>query len=573
MPVLNSDIKAIFNKMADLLEIQGANRFRVGAYRNAARTIGGLPRNVVDLVKEKKDLSKLPGIGKDLAQKIKEIVKTGNLKDLKELEDKEGSSLPELMKIPGLGPRKVKALYDALGVENIQALKEAAEEGKVRKVEGFGKKTEANILKEIKRLKKRGNRTPYYIAQQAAEPLVSYLKQKKGVKRVKMAGSFRRRKETVGDLDILVSCKRGTDVMEHFTSYENVADIISQGKTKSTVILNSGLQVDLRVIHMVSWGAALHYFTGSKEHSIAIRKLALKKDLKINEYGVFKNDERIAGKNEEEVYKQVDLPYIPPELRENRGEIKAAAKDNLPRLITLKDIRGDLHMHTTKTDGHNTISEMAETACKKGYEYIAITEHSKHARVANGLNARELAKHIKNIEKIDKQMEGISVLKGIEVDILEDGSLDLPDEILQELDVVVCAVHYRFDLSKKKQTRRIIKALENPLVNILAHPTGRLIGERDPYTMDMEAVMKAIKDNGCFLELNSQPERLDLNDIHCKMAKEMGIKISMVTDAHSINNLDFMPYGVHQGRRGWLEADDVINTRSLNDLKKLLKKS
>lgn len=572
MPVHNVEVEVIFNKIADLLEIKGANPYRIRAYRNAAMTIGGLAHNVVDLIRKKEDLTKLPGIGKDLAQKIKKIVETGELRTLNELKKEIDISLIDLLKIPGLGPKKVKKLHEKLGIKSLQGLKKAAKKKKVREVEGFGKKTEANILKEIERLEEREKRTPYDIARQYAEPLISYLKKKKGVKQVKIAGSFRRCKETVGDLDILLSCKKGTDAIEHFVNYEEVADIISQGKSKSTVILDSGLQVDLRVISTVSWGAALHYFTGSKAHNIAIRKLALKKDLKINEYGVFKNDKRIASKSEKEVYKQVDLPYIPPELRERRGEIKAAAKDRLPKLITLDDIQGDLHMHTKKSDGHNTILEMAKAAKKKGYKYIAITEHSKHTAIAGGLNAKELAKHIKNIEKADKKIEGISILKGIEVDILEDGSLDLPDDILKKLDVVICAVHYKFDLSKKKQTSRIIKALENPLVNILAHPTGRLIQERDPYDVDMEKIMKAAKENGCFLELNSHPDRLDLNDAYCKMAKEMGLKLSIDTDAHSTEGLDYITYGINQARRGWLEANDVINTRSLSDLKKLLKK-
>jgi DNA polymerase (family 10) len=376
----------------------------------------------------------------------------------------------------------------------------------------------------------------------------------------------------VGDLDILASCKKGTDLITHFVNYEEVDDVISKGKTKSTVILKSGLQVDLRVIAAVSWGAGLFYFTGSKAHNIAIRRLALKRGLKINEYGVFKNDKRIAGKSEEEMYAQVDLPYIVPELRENRGEIKAAAEGKLPALITLEDIRGDLHMHTKKSDGQHTIAQMAQAALEKGYEYIAITEHSQHVRIARGLDTKALEKHIEEIDTINNQIDGIEVLKGIEVDILEDGSLDLPDAVLKKLDIVICAVHYLFDLPEEKQTRRIIKALENPFVNILAHPTGRLIGERDPYQIDMKAIMKAAKENNAFLELNSYPYRLDLNDTYCKMAKEMGLKIAINSDAHSIDGLENLSFGIQQARRGWLEVDDVINTQDLDNLKRLLNK-
>ncbi|MBD3791594.1 MAG: DNA polymerase/3'-5' exonuclease PolX [Campylobacterales bacterium] len=572
MPVHNTDIEEIFKEVADLLELQDANPFRVRAYRNAARTIASLPYSIIDLVEKDKDLTELPGIGEDLADKIREICRTGTLKFLKKLESEEGGSLHTLMGIPGLGPKKVKALHQTLGIETLQELAEAAQQGKIGTVQGFGEKSEANILKELNRLKERSGRTPYPVACQLAAPLIKYLKQKSGVKQIQIAGSFRRAKETVGDLDILASCTRGTDLVTYFVHYEEVDDVISEGKSRSTVILKSGLQVDLRVIPAVSWGAGLFYFTGSKAHNIAIRKLALKKGLKVNEYGVFKNDKRIAGKSEEEMYAQVDLPYIVPELRENRGEIKAAAEGKLPKLITLDDIHGDLHMHTKKSDGQHSISQMAEAAREKGYEYIAITEHSQHVRIARGLDAKTLERHIEEINTINNQIDGIEILKGIEVDILEDGSLDLPDEILKALDIVICAVHYLFDLPEEQQTRRIIKALENPFVNILAHPTGRVIGERDPYQVDMKEIMKTAKENNAFLELNSYPYRLDLNDTYCKMAKEMGLKIAINSDAHSIDGLDNLSFGIQQARRGWLEVKDVINAQNLESLKRLLRK-
>jgi DNA polymerase (family 10) len=360
--------------------------------------------------------------------------------------------------------------------------------------------------------------------------------------------------------------------MDRFTKYEDVRKVVSKGSTRSTVVLRSGLHVDLRAVAQASYGAALHYFTGSKAHNIAIRMMGVKKGYKINEYGVFKGEKRIAGKTEKEVYARVGLPYIEPELRENRGEIEAAREKKLPRLITLKDIRGDLHAHTRLTDGRATLEEMAGAARERGYEYLAITEHSKHVTVARGLGRKALESHIRRIDKVNGKLKGMRLLKGIELDILEDGSLDLPDAVLKELDLVVFAVHYKFDLPGKKQTERILKAIDNPYVNILAHPTGRLINERDPYEVDMERVLGALKEAGCFVELNAYPDRLDVNDVHAKMAKDMGVKVALSTDAHSTGDLDFMRYGLGQARRGWLEARDVINTRKWADLKKLLRR-
>jgi len=385
-----------------------------------------------------------------------------------------------------------------------------------------------------------------------------------------VAGSYRRRKETVGDLDILITAKKGASVMDRFTDYDEVEEIVSKGKTRSTVRLRSGLSVDLRVVPQVSYGAALHYFTGSKAHNIAIRKIGVKKGYKVNEYGVFKNEKRIAGKTETEIYKKMGLHYVEPELREQRGEIEAARKNKLPNLIRVQDIRGDLHSHTKATDGHHTLKQMAQAAQKKGYDYLAITEHSQHLTVAKGLNKKRLLEHIKAIDKLNEKSDGIVLLKSIEVDILEDGKLDLPDSVLKELDLVVGSVHYKFDLSRKKQTQRVQRAMDNPYFNILGHPTGRLINQRDAYDIDVEALIKTAKDQGCFMELNAQPDRLDLTDDACKLAKDMGVKVAISTDAHSTANLDFMYCGVDQARRGWLEKDDVINTRSLTALKKLL---
>jgi DNA polymerase (family 10) len=572
MPVHNSDIAEIFNKMADLLDIEGANQFRVRAYRNAARTIGGLSQGAADMVERGEDLTALPDIGKDLAGKIKEIVETGDLGALQKLERRTPSELSSLMKIAGLGPRRVKVLYQELGITTLEGLKKAAESGKIRELEGFGEKTEEAIIEEIEHKGAERERIKLAVAEQIADPLVHYLQAVEGVKEVVVAGSYRRRKETVGDLDILVTCKKGSEVMERFVHYEDVRKVISQGKTRSTVQLRTGLQIDVRVVPQVSYGAALHYFTGSQAHNIAVRKLGVKKKLKINEYGVFKGEDRVAGKSEQEVYEQVDLPYIEPELRENWGEIEAARYDKLPSLVTIKDIRGDLHTHTKETDGHHTLEEMAAAARDRGYEYVAITDHSRRVTMVHGLNPERLSKQIEAIDRLNEKMDDIFVLKSIEVDILEDGSLDLPDEILKELDLTVCAVHYKFNLSRKKQTERIMRAMDNPYFHILAHPSGRLINEREPYEVDIERLMEAAKERGCVLELNAHPDRLDITDRDCKMAKEMGVKVAISTDAHRTTDLDFIRFGVDQARRGWLEPADVINTQSRTKLLKLLQR-
>ncbi len=572
MPVHNSDIADIFNELADLLEIQGANQFRIRAYRNAARTLGELSQNVADMAKSGKDLPKLAGIGKDLAGKIREIVETGKLSLLEELKKEVPGELSGLMKIQGLGPRKVKTLHENLGINSLAELKKAAAEERVRKVRGFGEKTERSILEEIEQIKGDEQRIKLVVAEQIAEPLVSYLLKAKGVKEVTVAGSYRRRKETVGDLDILATASADSDVMDRFVRYEDVAKVISAGTTRSTVQLRSGLHVDLRVVPRASYGAALHYFTGSKAHNIALRTLGVKKKLKINEYGVFRGKRMIAGRTEEEVYEEVGLPFIPPELRENRGEVEAAQNNSLPALVTLGDIRGDLHVHTNLTDGRSSLAEMAEAAKRKGYEYIAVTEHSKHVTVARGMKAGDVLKRNEEIDRLNERLGRITILKSMELDILDDGSLDLPDEVLRELDLVVCSVHYKFNLPRDKQTERVIRAMDNPYFNILSHPTGRLINERRPYELDMEKIMQAAKERGCFMELNSHPDRLDLNDMDCKMARDIGVKIAISTDAHSTNDLDFMRFGIGQARRGWLERDDVLNTRSRGEMKKLLKR-
>jgi DNA polymerase (family 10) len=571
MPIHNSDIAEIFNQVADLLEILGENPFRIRAYRNGARTVESITRNVSDMVANNEDLTEFPGIGKDMAGKIKEIVETGTFEMLEKLKKHLPPQLITLMNISGLGPKKVAKLYKELNITNIEQLKEAIETEKIKELEGFGDKTIHNILEDIKRLEqKESQRIMLPAAKQYADSVVEYLKKAEGIKNVCVAGSVRRQRETIMDIDILVTCKDAEKVMEHFIKYDEVVKVLSHGNTKSTVLLRSNLQVDVRAVPEESFGAALQYFTGSKEHSIALRKIGMKKKYKLNEYGVFSGKKQIAGKTEEEVYDKLGLPFIEPELRENRGEIEAALKGRLPKLVTFNDIKGDLHMHSNYTDGHASIAKMAETAKKMGYKYVAITDHSQHVSVAGGMKPSDVRKQIKEIETIE--IKGINILKGCEIDILEDGSLDLPDDLLKELDIRVCSVHYKFNLSKEKQTERIIKAMDNPYFNILAHPTGRLINKRNPYDIDIEKIMRAAKDKNCILELNSFPDRLDLNDIYCKMAKEIGVKIAISTDSHRPGDLEFIHFGIGQARRGWLEADDVINTLSLAALKKALRR-
>ncbi|MFO7979386.1 MAG: DNA polymerase/3'-5' exonuclease PolX [Candidatus Aminicenantes bacterium] len=572
MPIHNNDIEEIFNKIADLLEIKEENPFRIRAYRDAARTIGGLSKNVSDLIDQGKDLSELPGIGKDLAGKIETIIKTGTHPLLKDLKEEIPEELSGLMKLQGMGPKKVAAIYNELGVKTDKDLRKAAKEHKIRDLEGFGETTEENILEELERRQGDHERYKLSTAEQMVNPYIDYLKNEKKLKSLKIAGSFRRRKETVGDIDILATCKRGCKVMERFTEYEDVEKVISKGETRSSVILKSGLQVDLRVVPQVAFGAAMHYFTGSKEHNIVVRKIAVKKNYKLNEYGVFKGDDRIAGRTEKEVYDKMNLPFIEPELRENRGEIEAAKKGNLPDLITLEDICGDLHVHSKHTDGRYTIQKMVKAAEEKGYEYVAITDHSQKVTVANGLNPKRLRKQIEEIDKLQEKFKNIRILKSIEVDILEDGSLDLPDEVLKELDFTVCSVHYKLNLSQKKQTERVLKAMDNPRMNILGHPSGRLIHERKPLDLDMEKIMKKAAKENVHLEINSHPDRLDLNDTHCKLGKEIGIKMVISTDAHTIDDLNLMRFGVGQARRGWLEPKDVINTLPWKKLKKHFKR-
>ncbi|MFA6238026.1 MAG: DNA polymerase/3'-5' exonuclease PolX [Bacteriovorax sp.] len=572
MDVSNAEIAQAFEKIAICLELENANPFRIRAYYNAARVINGLPQPVTDLLAKESDLSEYRGIGKDLAQKIQGFVETGHIPLLDQLSKRHPKGLIELSRIENLGPKRIQILHDKLGISSLKDLKKAAIAGQIREVKGFGEKTEKKILEEIQKLTKTHGegRVLLFNVDQIARQLVAYLKKSKEVTQVELAGSYRRRKETVGDLDILVTCVNAKNLIDHFVAYEKIKNILSKGATRSSVVLRDGLHIDLRVLKAESFGSGLHYFTGSKSHNIEVRKIARKMGLKLNEYGVFKGNKRIAGATEEEVFKTLKLDYIPPELRENRGEIQAAGEHRLPHLIKVSDLRGDLHAHTTATDGRNTILEMAKQAKILGHEYLAITDHSQKVSMARGLDVKRLRKHIDEINKANDKISGIKLLKGIEVDILEDGSLDLPDSILKELDIRVCSIHYHFKMSKDDMTERIIRAMDNKYFNILGHPTGRLIFKREPYELDLEKIIKAAVERGKFFEINSQPVRLDLNAEHCQMAHELGAKFSISTDAHSTSELEFLNLGTDQARRGWIEKKNVINTLSWKELKNFL---
>ena len=569
----NKTIADIFTEIADILDIQGENPFRIRSYRNAARTIEDMSQSLEDLVKAGKSLEEIPGIGKSISEKIQEILATGKCRSLEELRSQVPPGLTELLKLEGLGPKKVKVLYEELEVDSVDRLEKAAQAGRLRHLPGMGLKTEAKILKSVEHYRSGMGRFKLSVGFQYAEALLKHLKGTPGLKRLDPAGSFRRRRETIGDLDILAICGKSCKVMDRFTRYGDVDEVLANGETKSSVRLKCGLQVDLRVLEEESYGAALHYFTGSKAHNVTIRERAKEMGLKVSEYGVFraKDEKRVSGAEEEEVFKAVGLPLIPPELREDRGEIQAAEKGKLPRLIELSHIRGDLQMHTTASDGKNSILEMAQKGKELGYAYIAITDHSKAVRVAGGMDEKQLAKHLKEIDKANGQISGIRILKGVEVDILADGTLDLRDDILEECEVVLASVHSRFNMEEGEMTRRVIKAIQNPNVKILAHPTGRLILEREPFKINLKEVIQAAIDHGVIMEINAYPDRLDLKDVDARMARDMGAKLAIDTDAHSTLQLELMKFGVFTARRGWVEARDVINTLPLEGFLKTLR--
>ncbi len=571
MPVHNAEIAAMFDQAAELLEIKGDNPFRTRAYRRAARVIEGLPKSATSMLKAGQDLSELPGIGKDLAGKIAAIVATGKFDLLESLKRELPGDLGAIAAIPGLGPKRVKLLFEKLGVRSIEDLRRVAKQGRLQELRGFGAKLTQNILAALaKPVVEKRFKLPF--AEVEAKSLIRFLRRDLNHGHVVVAGSYRRRRDTVGDLDILVTTPHGAAVGDRLAAYENSVKVLAHGPTRTTVVLRSGLQVDLRVVPEESYGAALMYFTGSKAHNIALRNIANEFGWKLNEYGLFDGTRRIAGVTEEEIYKKLGLMFVPPELREDRGEIALSKKKSLPKLVSLSDIRGDLHVHSNWSDGTVPIADMVSAAKERGYAYIALTDHSQRVTVAHGLDARRLSRQIDEIDKLNAKLENFTVLKGIEVDILANGRLDLADEVLSRLDIVVASVHYKFDLPRDEQTERVIRAMDNRHMSILGHPTGRLIGERDPYDIDIGRIIMAAHERGCHLEVNAQPDRLDLTDVHAQAAKSMGVKVAISTDAHSAAGLDYMRFGIDQARRGWLEPGDVINTRPLPELKKLIKR-
>ena len=568
MPVQNAEIATMFDQAADLLEIKGDNPFRVRAYRRAARTIEGLPQSVGSMLAKEADLSELPGIGKDLAGKITGIVESGHFDLLDQLKKKLPGDLGAMAGLPGLGPKRIKLLYDKAKVRTLDDLRRAIKIGKLHGLHGFGPVIEKKLAAALEKPLAE-KRFKLAVAEAEAESLVAFLRDKG---QVVVAGSYRRRRDTVGDLDILVTSKQGPAVGDKLVGYDNVADVLAHGPTRTTVLLRSGIQVDLRAVPEESYGAALLYFTGSKAHNIALRGIANARKWKLNEYGLFSGKRRIAGASEEEVYRKLGLAYIPPEMREDRGEIALAQNRELPRLISAGDMRGDLHVHSDWTDGTASIANMAAAAQACGYAYMALTDHSRRQTMSHGLDPVKVARQLREIDKINGTLKDFTILKGIEVDILKDGELDLPDATLAQLDVVIASVHSFFDLPREAQTQRMIRAMRNPHVSIVGHPSGRLIGEREPYDIDMDAITSTARDLDCYLEINAEPDRLDLNDIHAHMAKSKGVKIAISTDAHSVNAFQYMRFGVDQARRAWLTADDVVNTRQFGDLRKLLKR-
>jgi DNA polymerase (family 10) len=572
VPVQNLAVAAIFEEIADRLAIQGANAFRVRAYGNAARMLQGLGRDLKQMLERGENLDELPGIGQDLAGKIREIVETGKCALLERLRREMPAAITELLKVPGLGPKRVALLWHELDVQTPEQVLRAARDGRIRELPGFGEKMERHIEAAVAARLSVETRMKLATAAQYADALAKHLQRAPGVDRVVAAGSFRRMRETVGDLDLLATARKANAAVERFVGYGEVEDVMAKGDTRASVRLKGGLQVDLRVVAVESFGAALVYFTGSKAHNIALRRIAQERGLKINEYGVFKGSKRIAGDTEASVYRAIGLPEIPPELREDRGEIEAARTGRLPQLVELPDLRGDLHAHTQATDGRRTLEDMVAAARALGFEYLAITEHSRRQSMAHGLDPERLRRQGGAIDRLNARTKGIRVLKGIEVDILDDGTLDLPDSVLAELDLVIAAVHTRFNLSRAQQTERILRALDNPHVTLLAHPSGRLIGEREPYDVDMLKIMRKAKTRRVYLELNAHPERLDLTDTNCRMAKDEGVLVAVNSDAHDTGEFANLRYGIGQARRGWLARADILNTRSLPELQPLLKR-
>ena len=560
----NAEVARVLREIADLLEVKGENAFRIRAYRNAARVIDELPHAVQDAGSDgNPPLTDLPGIGEDLAGKIAMIARTGSLPLVRQLRRSAPAGVATLMHVRGIGPKRARAISEQLGVHTISELSTAARRHRLRKLPGFGARTEDLLLRELSVHAIDEQRTLRATAIQYGEEVVRYLGEGKSVERVELAGSLRRCRETVGDIDVLVASDDPATVVERFTSYPGTAEVLERGDTLASIRLQSRLQLDLRVVEPASFGAALHYFTGSKPHNIAVRRIAQRKGLKLNEYGVYHGTKRVAGRDEHEVFAAVGLPWIPPELREARGEIEAAQHHALPHLITLADIRGDLQSHTTDSDGRDTLDAMAHAARALDYEYLAVTDHTPAVRVAGGLDAAGFKRQWKRIDRLNAQLGGLTILRGVEVDIHPDGSLDLDDDTLRGFDIVIAAMHSGFDLTRAAQTRRLLRAIAHPAVHIIGHPTARTIGRRQAIALDFDAICRAAIDHDVALEINGQPERLDLDDIMARRAIELGVHLVVDTDAHSVAELRFMRWGIDQARRGWATRRDVLNTKPL----------
>jgi DNA polymerase (family X) len=574
----NAHIAEAFDLIGDILDFKAENPFRVRAYRNAARTIRDYPESIAALVElGKEKLKAIEGIGDDLATKIMTLVQTGSLPQLEELKAQVPESVLALLRIPGVGPKKAAALHKELGIKTLAELKAACDAGKVQKLKGFGVKTEQIILQGMSVAEQAHQRMYWAEADQIVADLREHMAKCKSIEQLEFTGSYRRGKETIGDLDILVVSDDVNEVMDRLGKYPEITQTLARGDTKMSIRVASGLQIDLRVVPAESFGAALQYFTGSKEHNVILRGMAKDQGLKINEWGVFRvkgdKEQRVAGASEKEVYDTLKLPVFPPELREGRREFEWAAAGKLPELIAEKDIRGDLHMHTTATDGSASIEQMVAAARERGLSYIAITDHSQRVSMARGLNPERVLAQWDEIDKIrDSLPKGFTLLKGIECDILEKGGMDLPDDVLAQADWVIASVHYGQKQPRQQITDRILGAIENPHVSMVAHPTGRLLNRREPYEVDLDAVMAAAKEHGKLLELNANPQRLDLNDIYCAAARQHGIPIVINTDAHSPDGLDVLRYGILQARRAGLTKDDVANTRTWAQMKKLIGK-
>jgi DNA polymerase (family 10) len=567
----NAAIAQVFQNMAELLELKEENPFKIRAYQKAARTIESLPVELEQLMKEGR-LREIPGVGEAIANKITELLTTGKLEVYEKLRAESPPGVITLMAIPGIGPKTALRLSKELGISTVDELEKAIVEGKVASLYRLGDKTAENILRHIQALRRKDTRIPLGQALPLAEEIVSTLKKYPGVKNMVAAGSLRRFKETIGDIDIMGTADDPESVIQAFVRLPQVQEVLAKGSTKASVIVKSGLQVDLRMVEHDSFGSLLQHFTGSKEHNVALRERALKQGLSLSEYGitVVKTGKMEKFDNEEDFYKRLGLQYIPPELRENRNEIELAERGALPRLVELSDIKGDFHVHTEWSDGHDSIEAMAAAAQAKGYKYLAITDHSAGRGIAHGLNEERLRQQIAEIKALDKRLKGIRLFTGIEVDIRADGTLDYPDRLLSEIDVVVAAVHSSMGQDRNKMTMRLIRALENPHVDILAHPTCRLLGEREPIDVDLEEVFRVALSTNTALEINAMPDRLDLKDIHVLRAKELGVKLVIGTDAHSAEQLELMRFGVGVARRGWCEAGDIINTMGTKEVESFL---